>query len=166
MSKKWQEECGVFGILDTKKTNPDISNLTYYGIFSLQHRGQASAGIVVNHDGQFLCHKAHGLVADVFDDLHLGTLTGHAAIGHVRTPAPNESGYDVVQPMQIKSHSGQIAISINGSILNANELRDSLKEIGAIFQTTADFEVLTGIGCELVVVYKDLLRCGTCFRNG
>ncbi len=79
MSKKWQEECGVFGILDTKKTNPDISKLTYYGIFSLQHRGQASAGIVVNHDGQFLCHKAHGLVADVFDDLHLGTLTGHAA---------------------------------------------------------------------------------------
>ncbi len=145
MSKKWQEECGVFGILDTSKTNSDISKLTYYGIFSLQHRGQASAGIVVNHDGQFLCHKAHGLVADVFDDLHLGTLTGHAAIGHVRTPAPNESGYDVVQPMQIKSHSGQIAISINGSILNANELRDSLKEIGAIFQTTADFEVLLSL---------------------
>ena len=128
MSRKIQEECGVFGIFDTKKTNPDISKLTYYGIFSLQHRGQASAGIVVNHDGQFLGHKAHGLVADVFDDLHLGTLTGHAAIGHVRTPAPNESGYDVVQPMQIKSHSGQLAISINGSILNADELRDSLKE--------------------------------------
>ena len=145
MSRKWQEECGVFGILDTKKTSPDISKLTYYGIFSLQHRGQASAGIVVNHDGQFLCHKAHGLVSDVFDDLHLGTLSGHAAIGHVRTPAPNESGYDVVQPMQIKSHSGQIAISINGSILNADELRDSLKEIGAIFQTTADFEVLLSL---------------------
>ncbi len=145
MSRKWQEECGVFGVFDTKKTSPDISKLTYYGIFSLQHRGQASAGIVVNHDGTFLCHKAPGLVSDVFDELHLGALSGHAALGHVRTPAPGESGFDVVQPMQIKSHSGQIALSINGSIMNANELRDSLKEIGAFFQTTADFEVLLAL---------------------
>lgn len=145
MSRKWQEECGVFGVFDTKKTSPDISKLTYYGIFSLQHRGQASAGIVVNHDGTFLCHKAPGLVSDVFDELHLGALSGHAALGHVRTPASGESGFDVVQPMQIKSHSGQIAISMNGSIMNANALRESLKEIGAFFQTTADFEVLLAL---------------------
>ncbi|MBQ0011509.1 MAG: amidophosphoribosyltransferase [Clostridiales bacterium] len=145
MSRKWQEECGVFGVFDTKKTSPDISKLTYYGIFSLQHRGQASAGIVVNHDGTFLCHKAPGLVSDVFDELHLGALSGHAALGHVRTPASGESGFDVVQPMQIKSHSGQIAISMNGSIMNASELRESLKEIGAFFQTTADFEVLLAL---------------------
>ena len=145
MSRKWQEECGVFAVFDTKKTSTDISKLTYYGIFSLQHRGQASAGIVVNHDGTFLCHKAPGLVTDVFDELHLGALSGHAALGHVRTPAPGESGFDVVQPMQIKSHSGQIAISMNGSIMNANALRESLKEIGAFFQTTADFEVLLAL---------------------
>lgn len=145
MSGKWQEECGVFGVFDTKKTSPDISKLTYYGIFSLQHRGQASAGIVVNHEGTFLCHKAPGLVTDVFDELHLGALSGHAAIGHVRTPAPNESGFDVVQPMLIKSHSGQIALSLNGSIMNANELRESLKEIGAFFQTSADFEVILAL---------------------
>lgn len=145
MSGKWQEECGVFGIFDTKKTSADISKLTYYGIFSLQHRGQASAGIVVNHDGTFLCHKAPGLVTDVFDELHLGALSGHAAIGHVRTPAPNESGFDVVQPMLIKSHSGQIALSLNGSLMNADELRDSLKEIGAFFQTSADFEVILAL---------------------
>ncbi|HOO61064.1 MAG TPA: amidophosphoribosyltransferase [Bacillota bacterium] len=139
------EECGVFGIFDTKKKLQDIAKTTYYGIFSLQHRGQESAGIVVNHEGQFLGHKGQGLVVEVFDELHLGTMTGHAAIGHVRFPSPNESGFDVIQPMQIKSRAGSLAIATNGAIINASEIRDQLKEVGAIFQTTADFEVLLSL---------------------
>lgn len=142
---KWVEECGVFGIYDTQKVLHEAARLTYYGIFSLQHRGQESAGIVVNHGGQFLGHKGAGLVVDVFDDLHLGMMTGHAAVGHVRFPDSGESGSDVIQPMQIKSKAGQLAISTNGAIMNANEIRNQLKEIGAIFQTTADFEVLLSL---------------------
>jgi len=142
---KWVEECGVFGIYDTQKVLHEAARLAYYGIFSLQHRGQESAGIVVNHGGQFLGHKGAGLVVDVFDDLHLGLMTGHAAIGHVRFPDSGESGSDVIQPMQIKSKAGQLAISTNGSIINANEIRNQLKELGAIFQTTADFEVLLSL---------------------
>ncbi|MBN1892181.1 MAG: amidophosphoribosyltransferase [Clostridiales bacterium] len=140
--RKWVEECGVFGVFDTKRVLHEAARLAYYGIFSLQHRGQESAGIVVNHGGQFLGHKGMGLVVDVFDDLHLGMLTGHSAIGHVRFPDPLETGFDVIQPMQIKSKAGQLAIATNGAIINADEIRNQLKELGAIFQTTADFEVL------------------------
>lgn len=140
--RKWVEECGVFGVFDTKRVLREAARLTYYGIFSLQHRGQESAGIVVNHGGQFLGHKGMGLVVDVFDDLHLGMLTGHSAVGHVRFPDPLETGFDVIQPMQIKSKAGQLAIATNGAIINAEEIRNQLKELGAIFQTTADFEVL------------------------
>ncbi len=139
---KWVEECGVFGVFDTQKILHEAARLTYFGIFSLQHRGQESAGIVVNHGGQFLGHKGEGLVVDVFDDLHLGMLTGHAAVGHVRFPDSHESGFDVIQPMQIKSKAGQLAIATNGAIINSSEIRNQLKELGAIFQTTADFEVI------------------------
>lgn len=139
---KWVEECGVFGVFDPKKVLHEAARLAYYGIFSLQHRGQESAGIVVNHAGQFLGHKGVGLVVDVFDDLHLSMMTGHAAVGHVRFPDPGEGGSDVIQPMQIKSKAGQLAIATNGSIINADEIRTQLKELGAIFQTTADFEVI------------------------
>jgi amidophosphoribosyltransferase len=142
---KWVEECGVFGVFDTTKAIHDVARMAYYGIFSLQHRGQESAGIVSNHSGQFLGHKGQGFVVDVFDEFHLGMLTGHSAIGHVRSPSSEESGFDLIQPMQIKSRTGQLAISINGSIINANEIRNQLKEMGAIFKTTADYEVILSL---------------------
>ena len=80
---KINEECGVFGIFSDKKT--DVAHLTYYGLFALQHRGQESAGIVVNDDGVFRVHKDDGLVNDVFTPRVMETLgEGNMAVGHVR----------------------------------------------------------------------------------
>lgn len=145
MSIEWVDECGVFGVYDTNRIIQDVGRMTFYGLFSLQHRGQESAGIVVNHEGHFLGHKGPGLVVENFDDLHLKILTGHSAVGHVRYPSPEETGFDVILPMQIKSKIGQIAIATNGAIINANEIRSRLKELGAIFRTTADFEVILSL---------------------
>jgi amidophosphoribosyltransferase len=146
MSKReWEEECGVFGVFDTKCLLTDAARLSYFGLFALQHRGQESAGIAVNQNGRILCHKEQGLVVEVFDEMILQTLKGYAAVAHVRYPSSHEAGYDSVQPMQIKSKSGQLAISHNGAITNAEEIRSQLKQAGAIFQTSADFEVLLSL---------------------
>ncbi len=146
MSKReWVEECGVFGVFDTAGILSDAARISYFGLFALQHRGQESAGIAVNQNGRILCHKEQGLVVEVFDDMTLQTMRGHAAVAHVRYPSSDEAGYDSVQPMQIKSKSGQLAISHNGAITNAEEIRNHLKQAGAIFQTSADFEVLLSL---------------------
>ena len=146
MSKRdWDEECGVFGVLDTDGVLEDAARMAYFGLFALQHRGQESAGIAVNQNGKILCHKEQGLVVEVFSEMTLQTMKGHAAVAHVRYPSSDESGYDSIQPMQIKSRSGHLAISHNGAITNAGELRNQLKQSGAIFQTSADFEVLLSL---------------------
>ncbi len=146
MSKRdWEEECGVFGVLDTDGKLEDAARMAYFGLFALQHRGQESAGIAVNQNGRILCQKDQGLVVEVFDSMSLQTLKGHAAVAHVRYPSAGESGSDAVQPVMIKSRSGHMAISHNGAITNAEEIRDRLKRSGAIFQTNADFEVLLSV---------------------
>ena len=146
MSKRdWEEECGVFGVLDTDGKLEDAARMAYFGLFALQHRGQESAGIAVNQNGRILCQKDQGLVVEVFDSMSLQTLKGHAAVAHVRYPSAGESGNDAVQPVLIKSRSGHMAISHNGAITNAEEIRDRLKQAGAIFQTSADFEVLLSV---------------------
>lgn len=146
MSKRdWVEECGVFGVMDTKGTLEDAARMAYFGLFALQHRGQESAGIAVNQNGRIICHKDQGLVVEVFDQMTLKTLNGHAAVAHVRYPSPEEAGHDAIQPMLIRSKSGNLAISHNGAITNAVEIRDRLKKSGAIFQTTADFEVILSL---------------------
>mgnify|MGYP003514270854 CR=1 FL=1 len=143
--RDWDEECGVFGAIDPSGEVSDIARTTYYGIFSLQHRGQESAGIAVCQGGTVICHKAPGLVTEVFDDVTLHAMQGYAAIGHVRFPSSDASGLDSVQPMHIKTKSGFMSIATNGSIMNAPEIREMLKREGAIFQTTADFEVLLAL---------------------
>ena len=85
MSKRdWEEECGVFGVLDTDGKLEDAARMAYFGLFALQHRGQESAGIAVNQNGRILCQKDQGLVVEVFDSMSLQTLKGHAAVAHVR----------------------------------------------------------------------------------
>lgn len=146
MSKRdWDEECGVFGVFDTEGVLDDAARMAYFGLFALQHRGQESAGIAVNQNGKIICHKEQGLVVEVFSEMTLQTMKGHAAVAHVRYPSSDESGYDSIQPMQIKSRSGHLVISHNGAITNAEEIRNNLKKAGAIFQTSADFEVLLSL---------------------
>ncbi len=140
-----EEECGVFGVLDTSGQLTDAARMAYFGLFALQHRGQESAGIAVNHDGRIVCHKDQGLVVEVFDNIALDTLQGQAAVAHVRYPANGETGVDAIQPMLIKSRSGHIALAHNGALTNADEIRERLKSNGAIFQTTADFEVFLSL---------------------
>jgi amidophosphoribosyltransferase len=138
MMDKFREECGVFGIYG----NPEAANLTYLGLYALQHRGQESAGIATS-DGKVLqLHKAVGYVADNFTQTTFARLAGTSAIGHVRYSTAGESGIKNAQPLLIDCAHGEIAIGHNGNLVNAQELRDMLVANGSIFQTTSDTEVL------------------------
>jgi len=135
---KFREECGIFGIY----RHPEAANLTYLGLYALQHRGQESVGIA-SSDGQRLrVHKAVGHVADAFDESGIADLAGTSAVGHVRYSTSGESGLKNAQPILIECAHGEIAICHNGNLVNAQELRESLVREGSIFQTSSDTEVL------------------------
>ena len=93
---KFKEECGVFGIFS--KDQLDVSSITYYGLYALQHRGQESAGITVSDGKHLTCHKDMGLVADVFNEGILNNLKGTLAIGHVRYSTAGSSNITNAQP--------------------------------------------------------------------
>ncbi|MDP3937693.1 MAG: class II glutamine amidotransferase, partial [Deltaproteobacteria bacterium] len=133
-----RDECGVFGIYGAE----EASNLTYLGLYALQHRGQESAGIV-SSDGRLLrAHRQMGLVADIFGEKLLATLPGRMAIGHVRYSTSGESRIDNAQPFLVEYSRGSIAIAHNGNLVNAGILRDELEAYGSIFQSTMDTEVI------------------------
>jgi amidophosphoribosyltransferase len=138
MFDKLREECGVFGIFGHR----EAANLAYLGIYALQHRGQESAGIASADGARVRMHRAMGYVADVFDESVLATLSGHAAIGHVRYSTAGDSDRQNAQPLLIDCAHGQIAICHNGNLVNAGELRSELVRQGSIFQTTSDTEVI------------------------
>lgn len=140
---KLKEECGVFGIFNND--GHDVARLTYYGLYSLQHRGQESAGIAVNDKGTILYHKDMGLVPEVFNDIVLEHLKGRAAIGHVRYSTTGASLRENAQPIVVKYRNGQMALAHNGNLVNAAEIRERLEENGAIFQTTNDSEVIASL---------------------
>lgn len=135
---KWHEECGVFGVFG----HPEAANLTYLGLYALQHRGQESAGIA-SSDGQVITfHKAMGLVADIFDDRVLSRLPGSIAIGHVRYSTTGSSELKNAQPIVVDLEGGSIALAHNGNLVNAHVLRKDLEDKGSIFQSTMDTEVI------------------------
>jgi amidophosphoribosyltransferase len=138
MSDKFREECGVFGIFG----HPEAANLTYLGLYALQHRGQESVGISSSDGRRLKAQKSMGYVADAFDEATLEALAGISAIGHVRYSTAGESGLKNAQPIQIECAHGEIAVGHNGNLVNAEELRQSLVGQGSIFQTTSDTEVL------------------------
>lgn len=141
---KLHEECGVFGIYN--KDNLDSARLTYYALYALQHRGQESAGIAVNKQGNIFYHKDMGLVPEVFNEVVLHHLKGgNSAIGHVRYSTTGASLRENAQPMVIKYKNGQMALAHNGNLVNAAEIRDRLEENGAIFQSTIDSEVMLSL---------------------
>lgn len=134
---------GVFGVINRSGLTTDVIKSTYYGIFSLQHRGEESAGIAVN-SGSFIVHKRPGQVAEVFDEITLNALDGSCAIGHVRG-GDGSMGLESLQPTAIRSSVGNIALSCDTAVLNSEELRDSLKKLGAIFQTSNDSETILAL---------------------
>ena len=138
MFDKFHEECGVFGIFG----HAEAANLTYLGLYALQHRGQESAGIAASDGVQIRHRKAMGHVNEAFDADSLTKLTGNLAIGHVRYSTAGESKLLNAQPIVVDSVHGQFAIGHNGNLVNAGELRAALVHEGAIFQTNSDTEVL------------------------
>lgn len=139
-----REECGVFGVFCTE-TNP-VAQTTYYGLYSLQHRGQESCGIVVNDDGVFNYYKDIGLVNDVFTAERLASLgEGNMAIGHVRYGTTGATDRRNAQPIVVNHIKGSMALAHNGNLTNSFELREELELKGSIFHTTADTEVISYI---------------------
>ncbi|ODG93003.1 MULTISPECIES: amidophosphoribosyltransferase [Bacillaceae] len=136
--KGLNEECGIFGIWG----HTDAAQISYYGLHSLQHRGQEGAGIVVTNGNELEGAKGLGLITEVFSKGQLNDLHGKAAIGHVRYATAGGGGYENVQPLLFQSHTGSIALAHNGNLVNASRLRKDLEMQGSIFQTTSDTEVL------------------------
>ena len=138
MLDKFKDECGVFGIFG----HPEAANMTYLGLYALQHRGQESAGIAASDGEQVRVSRAMGYVADTFDGNELAQLPGARSIGHVRYSTAGESRLSNAQPILIDCAHGQIAICHNGNLVNARELRDELVQQGSIFQSSSDTEVV------------------------
>jgi amidophosphoribosyltransferase len=138
MHDKFREECGIFGIYG----HTEAANMTYLGLYALQHRGQESVGIASSDGVRLRVHKRMGYVADSFDEPTIAELAGMSACGHVRYSTAGESGLKNAQPILIDCAHGEIAICHNGNLTNAQELRDWLVAQGSIFQTTSDTEVL------------------------
>lgn len=138
-AKSLNEECGVFGIWG----HPEASSVTYFGLHSLQHRGQEGAGIVSNEAGTLHGYRDLGLLSEVFkDERQLTALTGQAAIGHVRYATAGNGSVDNIQPFLFKFFDGDIALAHNGNLTNAKSLRTALEEDGAIFHSNSDTEIL------------------------
>src|SRR5512140_2611560 len=130
--------CGIFGVFG----HPNAAELTYYGLYALQHRGQESAGIVTCNGKEFFAHKGMGLVSQVFKGGILQELQGPMAIGHTRYSTTGSSHLRNAQPLTVNCARGQIAIAHNGNLTNAAKLRDELEARGSIFQTTVDSEII------------------------
>jgi amidophosphoribosyltransferase len=138
MYDKFHEECGVFGIFG----HPDAANLTYLGLYALQHRGQESAGIVSSDGKRLYGEKSMGLVADIFSEDRIKKLPGHMAIGHNRYSTTGDSVAINIQPILVNFALGGLAIAHNGNLVNAGILKDELEAYGSIFQSTMDSEVI------------------------
>jgi amidophosphoribosyltransferase len=130
--------CGIFGIYG----HPNAAELTYYGLYALQHRGQESAGIVSSDGKQFRLYRGMGLVSQVFNSDILRGLTGSMAVGHTRYSTTGSSTPRNCQPLTVDCARGQIAIAHNGNLTNAAQLREELESNGSIFQTTVDSEII------------------------
>jgi len=132
------EECGVVAI----HNHPDAARQVYLGLYSLQHRGQESAGIA-SADGEHLSNiKGMGLVSEIFTEDVLQKLPGAMAIGHTRYSTTGDSALLNAQPIRVESTRGMIAIAHNGNLVGLGNIRTALERDGAQFQTTSDSEII------------------------
>lgn len=133
-----KECCGLFGVYGVS----NAATLIFQGLFSLQHRGQEGAGIVVSDGSKVRSSKGQGLVGDVFPPKALAPLQGHIGIGHTRYSTTGSTRIQNVQPLVVECVDGIWAVAHNGNLVNAEELRGMYQQAGAIFQTSTDSEVL------------------------
>ncbi len=139
MGLKLHENCGLVGIYN----HAEAANLTYLGLYALQHRGQESTGIASCEDNKIYLEKGMGKVADVFfNRSRLAQLPGRMAIGHVRYSTAGDSSLAESQPLLFKYANGTVAVAHNGNLINAELIRKRLVEDGSIFQSTTDSEVI------------------------
>jgi amidophosphoribosyltransferase len=134
----FHDECGVFGVFG----HPEAANITYLGLYALQHRGQESAGIVASDGHDLNMHKAMGDVEEIFQPRVLAKLPGTSAIGHTRYSTAGDKALLNAQPIMIDCNKGKIALGHNGNLTNAGEWRRKLEHRGSIFQTNSDTEVI------------------------
>ena len=138
MRRKLTESCGLFGVWGVR----DAARMTYFGLYAQQHRGEESAGIVAADGKTLRSHVAGGLVTEVFDPGALGALVGRSAIGHVRYGTAGTSDVRNAQPLVVDYSGGQIAVAHNGTLVEANRIRDEFEAHGSIFHTTTDTEII------------------------
>ena len=146
------EECGVFGISDPRG---DCARTAYYGLYSLQHRGQEACGIAAINDRELSYHKDVGLVGEVFTPELLHQLDGTMAVGHVRYATTGGTRRENAQPLTLKYVKGTLALAHNGNLVGTQELRTGFEYRGAIFQTTTDSELIA------YAIAQERLRCGS-----
>ncbi len=138
-----QEACGIFGIY---APGEEVANITYFGLYALQHRGQESAGIAVGDGTEIRMHKRLGLVAQVFDAAALEGLSGSVALGHTRYSTTGSNSLANAQPLVVRHPQlGPIALGHNGNLINAAELRRELQQEGVAFETSTDTEVILAL---------------------
>lgn len=138
LDRELHEECGVFAVCGYE----NAAAMCYYGLHSLQHRGQEAAGIIVKDKNKLSIQKSEGLVSEVFDQNKLNKMKGDYGIGHVRYSTAGGGGYANVQPLLFRTLNGSLGIAHNGNIVNANILKAQLEKKGSIFASTSDTEIL------------------------
>ena len=142
IANKWKEECGVFGVYSRTE---DVSEMTYFGLYALQHRGQESAGIALTDGAWMDVTRGMGLVNEVFRHQLPHMENQYIAIGHVRYSTTGSSLLANTQPLMVNYAGGKIALAHNGNLTNAAEIRHQLEQEGTIFQTSIDSEVFVNL---------------------
>jgi len=138
MLRELTESCGLFGVYGVR----NAARATYFGLYALQHRGEEAAGIAVSDGKALRAHLGMGLVTEVFDDARLSSLKGLAAVGHVRYGTAGSSELRNAQPMLVDCSRGQLAVAHNGTLVEADNIRDEFEAHGSIFHTTTDTELI------------------------
>ena len=136
--RAWKDTCGIIGVFN----HPAAAKIAYLGLYAMQHRGQEGAGIVVSDGARLISHRGLGLVADIFNKKVLPQLNGSAAVGHALYPTDGKTLIRNVQPFAANSDQNALVAAINGNLINSNELRKTLTDQGAIFQSSTDAETI------------------------
>ncbi len=158
--ERMKEACGLFGI---DAPGEEVANLTYFGLYALQHRGQESAGIATSDGRSLRMHKDVGLVAQAFDQPALDRLSGHLALGHTRYSTTGSNRLENAQPIVVEHPQlGSLAIAHNGNLTNTEVLRRDLEQHGVRFKTSSDTEVIAELlartaGADLLSVMRRAL---------
>ncbi|MEE9149057.1 MAG: amidophosphoribosyltransferase [Candidatus Tectomicrobia bacterium] len=150
---KFHDECAVVGVYG----HPEAANLTYLGLYALQHRGQESTGIVSTDGHDIHAEIGMGRVADFFNEARLSSLQGHLAIGHNRYSTSGASSVRNAQPLTVDYARGSLAIAHNGNLVNAHRIRAELEAYGSIFRSTSDTEVILHLVAQSRA--KELVDC-------